>query len=71
MSQYQETLPMEEQQRSQDWTQHDTSWMLSLFGTAVGAGILFLPVNLGIGGFWPLVFLAICAYPTAFLRTVL
>ena len=34
------------------WTRYDTTWMLSLFGTAVGAGILFLPINAGIGGFW-------------------
>lgn len=34
------------------WSKHDTHWVLSLFGTAVGAGILFLPINLGIGGFY-------------------
>lgn len=32
----------------QGWTRSDTTWMLSLFGTAVGAGILFLPINAGI-----------------------
>ncbi|EPN60712.1 tryptophan/tyrosine permease [Pseudomonas syringae pv. actinidiae ICMP 19079] len=26
--------------------------MLGLFGTAIGAGTLFLPINAGIGGFW-------------------
>lgn len=35
--------------RSSKWTQHDTYWLLSLFGTAVGAGILFLPINIGLG----------------------
>jgi len=49
------------------WTKHDTHWLLSLFGTAVGAGILFLPINLGIGGFWPLVVMALLAYPMTYL----
>lgn len=37
------------------WNSFDTRWMLSLFGTAVGAGILFLPIKAGVGGFWPVV----------------
>ncbi|MCF7481068.1 HAAAP family serine/threonine permease [Vibrio sp. J1-1] len=49
------------------WSKHDTHWVLSLFGTAVGAGILFLPINLGIGGFWPLVIMALLAFPMTFL----
>lgn len=49
------------------WTAHDTKWTLSLFGTAVGAGILFLPINLGAGGFWPLIIMAILAFPMTFL----
>lgn len=50
-----------------NWSKHDTHWVLSLFGTAVGAGILFLPINLGIGGFWPLVTMAILAFPMTYL----
>ncbi|MEF3020093.1 aromatic amino acid transport family protein [Vibrio mimicus] len=53
--------------RSANWTQHDTYWLLSLFGTAVGAGILFLPINIGLGGFWPLVLMAILAFPMTYL----
>lgn len=49
------------------WTRHDTAWMLSLFGTAVGAGILFLPINAGLGGFWPLVVMAVVIGPMTFL----
>lgn len=49
------------------WNSHDTSWMLSLFGTAVGAGILFLPINIGAGGFWPLVLMAVLAGPMTYL----
>ncbi|WP_299022412.1 aromatic amino acid transport family protein [uncultured Photobacterium sp.] len=49
------------------WSKHDTSWMLSLFGTAVGAGILFLPINIGVGGFWSLVIMTVLAGPMTFL----
>ncbi|WP_294927690.1 aromatic amino acid transport family protein [uncultured Paracoccus sp.] len=49
------------------WTRNDTIWMLSLFGTAVGAGILFLPINAGIGGFWPLVAMTLLIGPMTYL----
>lgn len=52
---------------SKGWTRRDTTWMLSLFGTAVGAGILFLPINAGMGGFWPLVMMAIIIGPMTYL----
>ena len=45
------------------WNPQDTTWVLSLFGTAVGAGILFLPINAGLGGFWPLVAMAVLVGP--------
>ncbi|MBD1558352.1 septum formation protein [Vibrio sp. S9_S30] len=45
------------------WTYRDFTWALSLFGTAVGAGVLFLPIKAGAGGFWPLVILALLAAP--------
>ncbi|MGV8921286.1 MAG: serine/threonine transporter [Pseudomonas sp.] len=48
------------------WSRHDTTWMLGLFGTAIGAGTLFLPINAGIGGFWPLLILAVLAFPMTF-----
>lgn len=60
------TLDMSSASRG-GWTQHDTQWVLSLFGTAVGAGILFLPINIGIGGFWPLLIMALLAFPMTFL----
>ncbi len=52
--------------RATAWTARDTTWMLSLFGTAVGAGILFLPINAGIGGFWPLVLLTVLIGPMTY-----
>src|SRR5690625_4887092 len=45
----------------------ETSWMLSLFGTAVGAGILFLPMNAGAGGVWPLIIATLLIGPMTFL----
>ncbi|ACJ30915.1 Serine transporter, putative [Shewanella piezotolerans WP3] len=53
--------------KSLPWTRQDTTWMLSLFGTAVGAGILFLPINAGMGGFWPLVLMAAIIGPMTYL----
>jgi serine transporter len=40
--------------------------MLGLYGTAIGAGTLFLPINAGIGGLWPLLFIALLALPLTF-----
>lgn len=40
--------------------------MLGLFGTAIGAGTLFLPINAGLGGFWPLLILAVLAFPMTY-----
>ncbi|QTL93644.1 HAAAP family serine/threonine permease [Aeromonas jandaei] len=49
------------------WTKQDSTWVISLFGTAVGAGILFLPINAGMGGFWPLVVMALLVGPMTYL----
>lgn len=53
--------------QAKGWTQQDTTWVISLFGTAVGAGILFLPINAGMGGFWPLVVMALLVGPMTYL----
>ena len=49
------------------WEKRDSTWVISLFGTAVGAGILFLPINAGMGGFWPLVVMALLVGPMTYL----
>ncbi|KAF1010208.1 MAG: Serine transporter [Pseudomonas fluorescens] len=54
------------QTRTRGWSQHDTTWMLGLYGTAIGAGTLFLPINAGVGGFWPMIVLALLAFPMTF-----
>ena len=38
-------------------------WIFTMFGTAVGAGILYLPVQAGIGGIWPLLAISIFMLP--------
>ncbi|MCC5791622.1 MAG: HAAAP family serine/threonine permease [Legionellaceae bacterium] len=48
------------------WNTQDTVWMLSLFGTAIGAGVLFLPINAGAGGLLPLLMISVLALPMTF-----
>ena len=45
----------------------ETNWAISLFGTAVGAGVLFLPINAGLGGLWPLLIVTILIGPMTYL----
>ncbi|AXF59850.1 MULTISPECIES: septum formation initiator [unclassified Leclercia] len=49
------------------WHSEDTVWVLGLFGTAIGAGVLFLPINAGIGGIWPLLIVFVLAFPITYL----
>jgi len=44
----------------------DTIWILSLYGTAIGAGTLFLPINVGIGGIWLLAIVCVLAFPLTY-----
>lgn len=48
------------------WNGWDLTWTLSLFGTAIGAGVLFLPINAGIGGIIPMIVMTIVALPMVF-----
>ncbi|MBK5145920.1 HAAAP family serine/threonine permease [Budviciaceae bacterium BWR-B9] len=48
------------------WQKQDTTWMLGLYGTAIGAGVLFLPINAGLGGIWPLMIMLIIAFPMTY-----
>lgn len=54
------------QSPSRKWQHTDTLWMLGLYGTAIGAGVLFLPINAGIGGLWPLFIMAAMAFPMTY-----
>ena len=48
------------------WNAQDTTWALSLFGAAIGAGVLFLPINVGMGGIISLLFVTILAFPVMY-----
>ncbi|CNF62337.1 threonine/serine transporter TdcC [Yersinia enterocolitica] len=49
------------------WRKSDTIWTLGLFGTAIGAGVLFFPIRAGFGGLIPILIMLVLAYPIAFL----
>ncbi|USD37146.1 MULTISPECIES: aromatic amino acid transport family protein [Ferrimonas] len=49
------------------YTKQDLTWSLSMFGTAVGAGVLFLPIRAGLEGFWPLIVIAMLVGPMTYL----
>jgi serine transporter len=44
----------------------DRGWILTCFGTAVGAGILFLPIQVGISGVWSIIFLTLIIFPITY-----
>lgn len=48
------------------WHMQDTTWAMSLFGTAIGAGVLFLPINAGSGGLITLILLTLLAFPVMY-----
>lgn len=48
------------------WNGFDSSWTIGLFGTAVGAGVLFLPINAGLGGMWPLIIATLLIGPMTY-----
>ncbi|MDG2939785.1 HAAAP family serine/threonine permease [Bisgaard Taxon 10/6] len=52
---------------TEKWNKFDCTWVLNLFGTAVGAGVLFLPINAGMGGFYPLIIMTILIIPMTYL----
>lgn len=53
-------------EKTNAWRKSDTMWMLGLYGTAIGAGVLFLPINAGIGGLIPLIIMVLLAFPMTF-----
>lgn len=53
------------------WTKNDTIWMMGVYGATVGAGTLFLPVEIGTHG--PMVFISLLllAFPLSLVPHVL
>ncbi|MFS8293732.1 septum formation initiator [Enterobacter hormaechei] len=60
------SCPKLQQEDINKWNAGDSTWMLCLFGTAIGAGVLFLPINAGIGGVIPLIVVMVLAFPITF-----
>ncbi|MNO62230.1 Serine transporter [compost metagenome] len=48
------------------WNRHDTLWVLGIYGCAVSSGSLFLPISLGVAGFWPMLILSMLAFPVTY-----
>lgn len=48
------------------WRGKDTTWTLGLFGTAIGAGVLFFPIRAGYGGLVPILIMLCLAFPIAY-----
>lgn len=61
-----QTRPLPVAASPAQWQKTDTLWMLGLYGTAVGAGVLFLPINAGVGGLIPLIIMAVIAWPMTY-----
>lgn len=53
-------------EQDSEWKKQDTIWMLSLYGTAIGAGTLFLPIDAGLNGIWALIIMALLAFPMTY-----
>lgn len=60
------TQSVNRQQSQQSLSSVNANWVISLFGTAVGAGILFLPINAGGFGFWPLLIATVLIGPMTY-----
>ncbi|TNV20917.1 threonine/serine transporter TdcC [Buttiauxella sp. B2] len=54
------------QEVTSQWRKSDTTWTLGLFGTAIGAGVLFFPIRAGYGGLVPILIMLFLAFPIAF-----
>lgn len=61
-----ETVASTEKLTPPSWSGKDTTWVLSLFGTAIGAGVLFFPIRAGFGGLVPILLMLVLAYPIAY-----
>lgn len=53
-------------ERASEWNKQDTVWMLGLYGTAIGAGALFLPIDAGLNGIIPLIIMTLLAFPMTY-----
>ncbi len=53
--------------RRKSLTLYDAAWVMTLSGTGLGAGVLYLPFAIGAGGFIPIVILTLFSIPLVYL----
>lgn len=46
---------------------NDTVWLWNIFACAMGAGVLYLPINAGLNGIWPILSITIITVPMIYL----
>ncbi|EKQ3300160.1 transporter, partial [Salmonella enterica subsp. enterica serovar Derby] len=49
------------------FTLYDAGWVILCIGMAIGAGIVFLPIQIGIKGIWVFIVSIIIVYPGIYL----
>lgn len=60
-------MTVEEWQKATKFNGTDMGWVIMSIGMAIGAGIVFLPVQVGLVGIWVFLASSIIAYPAMFL----
>ncbi len=59
--------PNKDLYQSIPFTRYDVGWVILCIGMAIGAGIVFLPVQVGLKGIWVFVLSLILTYPAIYL----
>lgn len=64
----QKSAPQSSQHNFKWWqlSRTDIAWVLTIYGTAIGAGLLFLPIQVGIYGFLSFLIIAVVMIPTTY-----
>lgn len=58
-----ENILTKEEQKKIPFTRYDIGWVILCIGMAIGSGIVFMPVQIGIKGIWVFIFAVILSYP--------
>lgn len=62
-----ENILTKEEQKKIPFTRYDIGWVILCIGMAIGSGIVFMPVQIGIKGIWVFIFAVILSYPAIYL----
>ncbi|MBN3804397.1 transporter [Paraburkholderia sp. Ac-20336] len=61
-------LPEATGQPTVPFTRYDAGWVVMCIGMAIGSGIIFLPIQMGVKGFWVSLTALVIAYPATYLQ---